>query len=108
MTAWGKADEESGDWHHLAHHSADVAATFIALLDLPTFRDRAECAAGRSLTVQDIECLGALAFRNCPGCRWRFSAASNRLGGAHSGFLIEDFMSRSGHVWRTHPYQRTC
>ncbi len=45
---------------------------------------------------------------NCPGCRWRFSAASNRLGGAHSGFLIEDFMSRSGHVWRTHPYQRTC
>ncbi len=56
----------------------------------------------------DTDGRGMINIRNCPGCRWRFSAASNRLGGAHSGFLIEDFMSRSGHVWRTHPYQRTC
>lgn len=62
MAAWGKVDRETGATHHLAHHSADVAATFVSLLGLPTLRARAECAVGGTLTNQDIECLGALAF----------------------------------------------
>lgn len=62
MLAWGKADRETGARHHLAHHSADVAAVLVALLETPIFRARAEAAAGRSLSPQNIQCLGALAF----------------------------------------------
>lgn len=62
MHAWGKADRETGARHHLAHHCADVAATFIALLDQPAFRKRAERAAERILSAKEVECLGALAF----------------------------------------------
>ena len=62
MAAWGKFDRETGARHHLAHHCADVAATFIALLEQPTLRKRAERAADKPLSVQEIECLGALAF----------------------------------------------
>lgn len=62
MTAWGKADRETGARHHLAHHSADVAAILISLLETSTFRARAEAAAGRPLLPQEISCLGALAF----------------------------------------------
>ncbi|MYK33007.1 MAG: CRISPR-associated endonuclease Cas3'', partial [Boseongicola sp. SB0670_bin_30] len=62
MPAWGKADLETGARHHLAHHCADVAATFIALLEQPTLRTRAERAAERVLSAKEIECLGALAF----------------------------------------------
>jgi len=62
VPAWGKADRETDARHHLAHHCADVAATFIALVELPTFRARAERAASRVLSAQEIECLGALAF----------------------------------------------
>ena len=62
MGAWGKADRETGARHHLAHHSADVAAVFISLLETPTFRARAEAAAGRSISSGEISCMGALAF----------------------------------------------
>ena len=31
---WGKLDQEAGDSHHLAHHCADVAASFMALARL--------------------------------------------------------------------------
>lgn len=60
--AWGKADLETGAWHHLAHHSADVAAVLMALLDLPVFRARAEAAAAGPITAGQVACLGALAF----------------------------------------------
>lgn len=62
MTAWGKANTETGARHHLPHHSADVAAVLIALLDLPSFRTRAERALGRSLSHEDVACIAALAF----------------------------------------------
>ena len=62
QVAWGKADLDTGARHHLAHHSADVAAVLMALLDLPTLRARAEQAAGIPLTDAQIGCLGALAF----------------------------------------------
>lgn len=60
--AWGKAARSSQEFHHLAHHSADVAAVFCALLDRPLFRARAEVALGRTLSDPEIRCLAALAF----------------------------------------------
>lgn len=60
--AWGKADLETGAWHHLAHHSADVAAVLMELLDLPVFLARAEAAAAGPITAGQVACLGALAF----------------------------------------------
>lgn len=62
MNAWGKADPVSGARHHLAHHSADVAAVLISLLETSTFRARAEAAAGRPLSPEETSCLGALSF----------------------------------------------
>ena len=61
-SAWGKADAQSGVFHHLAHHSADVAAVFLALLDQPIFRARAEMALGRPLLRDETICLAALVF----------------------------------------------
>ena len=60
--AWGKADLVSQSFHHLAHHSADVAAVFGALLEQPVFRSRAEGALGRKLADPEIACLAALVF----------------------------------------------
>ena len=60
--AWGKADRESGEFHLLIHHSADVAAVFLALVDQPVWRSRLRQAAGRSLRETDIARLGAIAF----------------------------------------------
>ncbi|MDK3016469.1 CRISPR-associated helicase Cas3' [Pseudodonghicola flavimaris] len=60
--AWGKADPETGAWHHLAHHSADVSAVVMELLDLPVFRARADAAAGHPITPGQVTCLAALAF----------------------------------------------
>ncbi len=62
MHAWGKVDNKTGLQHHLAHHSADVAATLTALLNIPSFQARAEQAAECDLTIEKISCLGALAF----------------------------------------------
>lgn len=62
ISAWGKFDRVTGESHHLAHHSADVAATFQALLHIPAFRNRAERAAGQPLSDEAIVCLSALAF----------------------------------------------
>nr|WP_321510302.1 CRISPR-associated helicase Cas3' [uncultured Celeribacter sp.] len=59
---WGKADAQTGMTHHLAHHSADVAATLVALLDLPKIRKNANRSAGFALTYEQISCLGALSF----------------------------------------------
>lgn len=60
--AWGKCDLETQDFHHLAHHSADVAAGLIKLLAHPLIRRRAAGALGRPLAETEIGCLGALAF----------------------------------------------
>ncbi|WP_288959683.1 CRISPR-associated helicase Cas3' [uncultured Sulfitobacter sp.] len=62
MHPWGKTDLQLEAFHHLAHHSADVAATVVALLDLPTFRTKANRATAQALTQEQISCVGALAF----------------------------------------------
>ena len=62
MNAWGKADRDTQTRHHLAHHSADVAAVLISLLELPAFYGRASAAIGRPISREEIRCLGALAF----------------------------------------------
>ncbi|MHC0053656.1 CRISPR-associated helicase Cas3' [Actibacterium sp. D379-3] len=59
---WGKSNCLTGATHHLAHHSADVAAVFCALLEQPIFRRRAERSLGRALTQVEISCLAALVF----------------------------------------------
>lgn len=60
--AWGKFDRVDHQTHHLAHHSADVAAVFRALFQQPTFRRRAEAALGAGLSDAEIEVLCAFAF----------------------------------------------
>ena len=60
--AWGKYDRQSNRYHHLAHHSMDVAAVFQQLLSLPVFRERAERALKQPLTTDIISRLGALVF----------------------------------------------
>ncbi len=63
-SAWGKSASQGKCTHHLAHHSADVAAVFLALLEAPAWGARAQAAARRPdlLTFQEIRCLAALAF----------------------------------------------
>ena len=61
--AWGKTDREGGsDIHPLAHHSMDVAAVFLRMLQLPVVRNRLETAAGSHLSEVDCQRLAALAF----------------------------------------------
>ena len=60
--AWGKTDGAEQNFHHLAHHSADVTAVFEALICQTLFRRRAEQAAGRVLTTGDVARLSAFAF----------------------------------------------
>jgi CRISPR-associated endonuclease/helicase Cas3 len=59
---WGKLDKLSGDSHHLAHHCAEVAASFLGLVRQPVIRSRLECAAGRMLSEVDLDRLGMLVF----------------------------------------------
>ena len=59
--AWGKTDNTGGS-HPLVHHSMDVAAVFLRMLQLPVIRNRLEVAAQRPLTSVDCERLAALAF----------------------------------------------
>ncbi|MDD9980302.1 MAG: HD domain-containing protein [Gammaproteobacteria bacterium] len=60
-SAWGKTDEALGQ-HPLAHHSVDVAAVFLRLLNTPVIADRLAAAAERALTETDRQRLAALAF----------------------------------------------
>jgi CRISPR-associated endonuclease/helicase Cas3 len=62
MIAWGKADRDGGKRHHLAHHSGDVAAVLVSLLQIPAFRQRADAALDRQVSREEVACLGALAF----------------------------------------------
>lgn len=57
---WGKTGEQGR--HHLAHHCADVAACFEAIVALPAVRVRLEKAAGRALSETDIARLAVLVF----------------------------------------------
>ncbi|MBP2301922.1 CRISPR-associated helicase Cas3' [Azospirillum picis] len=59
---WGKSGELPGDFHHLAHHCADVAACFEAITALPTIRARLEAAAGAPLSARCLARLTALVF----------------------------------------------
>jgi len=61
-SAWGKSVGETGETHHLAHHSADVAAVLLAILAQPIWAARASAALGRQITSGEIHCLSALAF----------------------------------------------
>ncbi|MCX7342003.1 MAG: CRISPR-associated helicase Cas3' [Hyphomicrobiales bacterium] len=57
---WAKFDGE--DWHHLAHHCADVAACFEALAATPVWRARLEAAADGSLDDATVSRLAVLCF----------------------------------------------
>lgn len=61
-SAWGKTNRVTGESHHLANHSADVSAVFLALMTSPAFKDRGERALGRKMTADELECLAALVF----------------------------------------------
>ena len=51
---WGKHDEESGQYHRLEHHCADVAACFEALLDDRVLLDRFRKAAVQADALGDV------------------------------------------------------
>lgn len=59
---WGKADKSTGAFHHLAHHCADVAACFEAIIALPVIRARLEHVLRRPLTAVVRARLAVLAF----------------------------------------------
>ena len=59
---WGKLDKSTGGSHHLAHHCADVAACFLAIVSQPVFRSRLDFAADRPLSEVDIARLVVLVF----------------------------------------------
>ena len=62
--AWGKTErsKENGGVHPLAHHSMDVAATFLRMTQLAVIRDRLEAAAQLSLSETQCRRLSALVF----------------------------------------------
>lgn len=60
--AWGKYARDQGSFHHLVHHSADVAAVLDVLLRQRIFRRRANAALGREPEDREILCLVGLAF----------------------------------------------
>jgi CRISPR-associated endonuclease/helicase Cas3 len=59
---WGKIEKRTGEYHHLAHHCADVAACFEVLASLPVFRARMERAAGETFTPIVLERLAVICF----------------------------------------------
>nr|WP_250152639.1 CRISPR-associated helicase Cas3' [Ancylobacter radicis] len=62
LSAWGKCSPDRQNFHHLAHHSADVAAALLILLDQPIIRRAADAALGRELDEVELRALTALAF----------------------------------------------
>jgi len=59
---WAKADQATGDFHHLAHHCADVAACFESIVSLPVARARLEKAARETLSREYLARLTVLCF----------------------------------------------
>lgn len=80
---------ELGEYHHLAHHSADVAAVFLELVECPQFRGRAYAAHGRPLGCEELSCLAALAFLH-------------DIGKLAPGFQAKGWPDKSGLTLRGH------
>lgn len=59
---WGKYDRDTGERHHLAHHMADVAAVWRAIIERTVFGERLSATAGRQLNSVDIARLTTLVF----------------------------------------------
>ncbi|OJW19295.1 MAG: CRISPR-associated helicase/endonuclease Cas3 [Rhodospirillales bacterium 69-11] len=59
---WGKAERGGDGRHHLAHHCADVAACFEAIVDQSVVRARLERTAAAALSPKALSRLTALAF----------------------------------------------
>jgi len=64
---WAKTERGEGEWHHLAHHCADVAACFEVISSLPVFHNRMERAAGGVLASVTFARLAVLAFLHDAG-----------------------------------------
>ena len=95
---WGKHDEESGAFHRLEHHCADVAACFEALLDDHVLRDRFRKAAGQADALGDLTRarLTVLAFLHDFGklnAGFQFKLESDRTGlpPKNTGHICEAF-----------------
>ena len=63
--AWGKS--QSGEYHRLVHHCADVAACFETLANLSTVRDRMQHSGRLPLSETAISRLAVLAFLHDAG-----------------------------------------
>jgi len=97
--AWGKCDLETRTFHHLAHHSADVAAVLIELLAHPLIRKRAAGALGRPLAETEIRCLAALAFLHDIG---KLAPGFQAKGWAdHAGLQLRSHLE-CGQLWTAH------
>ena len=110
--AWGKADTASGRYHALTHHSMDVAAVFLRMLQLPVIRDRLNAAAGANLSAPTRLRLAALVFLHDigklqPGFQakgWPSGLWSGpRLGHVEQGYAFFRLASR----WADHPFHAT-
>ena len=92
--AWGKTDLSTSAFHHLAHHSMDVAAVFERLIHLPVMRSRAEAAGDSSLTPRTLSRLSCIAYLH-------------DIGKLHPGFQAKGWPSGSyehslqGHVGKS-------
>lgn len=110
--AWGKIDTASGRYHALTHHSMDVAAVFLRMLQLPVIRDRLNAASGAILSSSTRLRLAALVFlhdigklhpafqaKGWPGGLW----SGPRLGHVEQGYAFFKLASR----WHDHPFHAT-
>lgn len=64
---WGKTDGVGGPQHHLAHHCADVAACFEAIVAQPVFRSRLSLAGGIPINPTLMARLAVLVFLHDSG-----------------------------------------
>ena len=73
---WGKYSD--GESHNLAHHCADVAACFEAIVELPVLRRRLERAAGCPMQKYQIARLAVLVYlHDCGKLHPGFQAKGN-------------------------------
>lgn len=87
LLAWGKLNQQ-GEFHPLTAHMLDVAACFLAAVQVTSVRRSLERVAGRSLTELDLTRLTALAFLHDVGKansgfqakRWRHTDQTARQG----------------------------
>ena len=112
LQAWGKTDQDSGEFHPLAHHSMDVSAVFAQMLQLPVIRDRLEAAADASLTESTCQRLAALAFLHDIGKLYPGFQAKGWAPGSWkrptTGHLKESWaFLRLAVRWPEHPFHAT-